>query len=110
MARTSTKTQATDVTDEVVEAPETQPETTEDRITPYKAAALINEQLGLDVPPQMLYTYVKNDKIPHVDRKILPADALKWGEELKARRAERAQKAEAKAKAELEGAEVTEAE
>ena len=44
------------------------------------------------------------------DTRILPADALKWGEELKARRAERAQKAEAKAKAELEGAEVTEAE
>ena len=107
---TKTKAQATDTTDEVTVTEQPTEATTEDRITPYKAAALINEQLGLDVPPQMLYTYVKNDKIPNVDKKILPADALKWGEELKARRAERAQKAEAKAKAELEGAEVTEAE
>ena len=108
MARNSTKTDETDEVVEVVEAPETA--TTEDRITPYKAATLINEQLGLDVRPQMLYTYVKQDKIPHVERRILPADAIAWGKELQARRAERAQKAEAKAKAELEGAEVTEAE
>jgi hypothetical protein len=65
--------------------------TDEEWITPYKAAKLINEQLGLDIPPQMVYTYVKNGSLDsNEEKRVQLTTALEWAKELQERRNKRA--------------------
>lgn len=53
---------------------------TEERVTPYRAAAIVLEQTGRPVHPQTLYAYVQSGKIPSVDKMVLPSDVLAWAE------------------------------
>lgn len=111
--------------DERDELPEDEqrPETdaVEDLVTPYKAAKYINDQLGteagwVEIPPQMVYTYVKNGSLASTEvagqKRVTLTDALEWGKKLVARRAERDTKKTEKAEKELaaKDQEVTEVE
>jgi len=118
MAKNITATiPATDETDEttvVVEAPEKadteeapeeqKPETDkaeEALITPYKAAQIIEAELGLTVPPQMVYTYVKNGAFGEeakTSKRVTARAAIEWGQALKDRRAAKETKKTADAK------------
>jgi len=52
-------------------------------MTPYAAAKIVNTELkqrGVEkeIPPQMMYTYVKKGYIPSTDKKIKLADLETW--------------------------------
>src|SRR4249920_1670448 len=85
-------------TDEIDEpaGTEQQPET--DLISPYKAAQLIEAELQITVPPQMVYTYVKNGAFGEeakTTKRISPKDALDWARALDKRRKDREAKKQA---------------
>jgi hypothetical protein len=125
MTRKSTATdtiEQTEATEPTEEQDEQQPETDqvetaeEALITPYKAAQIILDELQLEIPPQMVYTYVKNGAFgdeAKTSKRITATAAIEWGKALKERRAAKAAKAQATTKKDLEqpvDAQVTEVE
>jgi hypothetical protein len=54
----------------------------ENTVSPYAAAKLVNTvlvEVGLkEIPPQMMYNYVKKGYIPSVDKKINVSDLHEW--------------------------------
>lgn len=55
---------------------------TVETVSPYAAAKLVNAvlvEVGLkEIPPQMMYNYVKKGYIPSVDKKINVSDLHEW--------------------------------
>ena len=55
---------------------------TNETVSPYGAAKLVNTilvEVGLkEIPPQMMYNYVKKGYIPSVDKKIKVEDLHEW--------------------------------
>jgi len=101
------------------EQDEQQPETDqveqveEKPITPYRAAQIIMDELSLEIPPQMVYTYVKNGAFgdeAKVTKRITATAAIEWGKKIKERREAKDNKKAATAKKDLEQKPVTEVE
>jgi hypothetical protein len=110
---TDTIVEPTEATDEPTTEPteEQQPETDqvetaeEALITPYKAAQIILDELQLEIPPQMVYTYVKNGAFgdeAKITKRITATAAIEWGKALKERRAAKESRKQAAAKKDLE--------
>jgi hypothetical protein len=108
-----------DKTEEQEEQEEQLPETDqaeEELITPYKAAQVIMAELQLELPPQMIYTYVKNGAFGEEakeTKRITAKAAIEWGKALQERRNKRATKKTETAKKDLDqqaDAQVTEVE
>ena len=98
------------------EQDEQQPETDqveEKPITPYRAAQIIMDELSLEIPPQMVYTYVKNGAFgdeAKITKRITATAAIEWGKKIKERREAKDNKKAATAKKDLEQKPVTEVE